>query len=77
MSKSTGVCVCVSQQDSSVTISHTPSSFSSLQEELKAYHTDRRKEVNQQKALDRTRVNDPANKRRIVSSIITYNAMIT
>ena len=31
------------------------------------YDVDRRKEVNQQKALDRTRINDPANRRKIVS----------
>ena len=38
-----------------------------LKDELKVYDVDRRKEVNQQKALDRTRINDPANRRKIVS----------
>ena len=75
------VCACVHVYlDTSVTVSHIylpPLLFQlTRQEELKAYHTDRRKEVNQQKTLDRTRVNDPANRRRIVSSTHMHNVKI-
>ena len=39
-----------------------------LQEELRASHSVREKEVNKQRNLDRVRIRDPANRKRIVSS---------
>ena len=74
------VCVCVHACMyiwTLLSLYHTYTSLPPIhQEELKAYHTDRRKEVNQQKTLDRTRVNDPANRRRIVSSTYMHNVKI-
>lgn len=41
-----------------------------IQEELKACHTDREKVINQQRTLDRTRIREPTNSRKLVSNII-------
>ena len=47
------------------------------QEELQVSHSAREKELNKQRAVDRVRVRDPANRQRIVSfSIVTTQEII-
>lgn len=48
-----------------------------IQEELKACHTDREKVINQQRTLDRTRIREPTNSRKLVSNMIIILTFIT